>query len=365
MAKNNGKPVKHKKGYRGNPGVEVCNIHRLWKIVAPLVLRRRKQDIGEDIVKMHKHVIRVPMGKEQFKVYRYHLRGVYEDDNGRPALMAQLTALRKVAAAPDLKSLHQLPPGCEIESGPYRSSKPYTPKLASCLQILEQRMKLGEQTIVFSAFQEPLDTLSAKLTEAAVPHDVLDGRKSAKVRGERAGEFKQGLPKANPVMLAGLKAMGEGGSFHLCRNVIIICYDWAMDIILQALERIYRFNSPQYVNDYCIVCDGTIDRKLEAGIDEKRDSAELVIDGRLMGESVNEVNPRELIKIANEEFAKATVYDEDKLITEWPELRNKLGAAWRECKTGGMETEAMPEPVNRLPLSALLNRVKQMQLNML
>jgi len=35
------------------------------------------------------------------------------------------------------------------------------------------------------------------------------------------------------------------------------------------------------VNIWSVICDGSIDRKLEAGIHEKKDAAELVLDGGL------------------------------------------------------------------------------------
>ena len=41
---------------------QVCNVHRAWKLLAPIILRRRKDDCGEDIVPKLRHVVRVPMG---------------------------------------------------------------------------------------------------------------------------------------------------------------------------------------------------------------------------------------------------------------------------------------------------------------
>jgi hypothetical protein len=133
-------------------------------------------------------------------------------------------------------------------------------------------------------------------------------------------------------MLAGVECMAEGHSFHRCRNAILVCYSWAMDKFLQAIDRIYRLNSPDDVNVYVVICEGTIDRKLEAMTQEKTDAAELVLDGHLLGENPSEVNLHEFLRIAHKEFdslsANATV-DERKLVKEWPTLRAKLAAAAR------------------------------------
>src|ERR1051325_6280364 len=79
---------------------EVCNVHRLWKLFGPIILRRRKQDAGVDIVPKIRKVIRCEMGTHQKKVYQYHLEAEYVDVNGNPAIGAQLQALRLAAADP-------------------------------------------------------------------------------------------------------------------------------------------------------------------------------------------------------------------------------------------------------------------------
>jgi SNF2 family DNA or RNA helicase len=332
----------------------------LWKLIAPIVLRRRKQEIGEDIVAKKKQIIRAPMGVKQYEVYRYHLMGQYLDKNGGPAMMAKLQALRSAAAAPTSELLQELPIAQEHSgTNRFRSDNDYIPKMATALTVIEQRMREAEQSVVFSALHEPLDTLSRRLAEAKVPHDVLDGRVSAARRGRLAADFQKGLVKgAKPVMLAGLKAMGEGNSWPLANNVILLAYDWAWDLFHQGINRCHRLDSIKDVNVWPIICTGSIDRKLEANIDEKGDASEFVIDGRLIGEDVQEVNLRDLLKIAVEEFREATTYPEDTLEQEWPELRDKLAEAWRLCQRGGQQ----PKPANRpapLPLPELMARIRQ------
>ena len=48
---------------------QICNVHRAWKLLAPVILRRRKDDCGEDIVKKVRLVVRVPMGLSQAAAY--------------------------------------------------------------------------------------------------------------------------------------------------------------------------------------------------------------------------------------------------------------------------------------------------------
>ncbi|MDE2104498.1 MAG: hypothetical protein KGL39_45100 [Patescibacteria group bacterium] len=89
---------------------QVTNIHRVWKLLAPIILRRRKEDCGEEIVPKIRHVIRVPMGLYQAAVYQYHLKAKYLDKDGKPAIGAKLQALRIAAADPTSELLKLVEP---------------------------------------------------------------------------------------------------------------------------------------------------------------------------------------------------------------------------------------------------------------
>ncbi|MGO8925959.1 MAG: hypothetical protein ACLQU3_03555 [Limisphaerales bacterium] len=60
--------------------------------------------------------------------------------------------------------------------------------------------------------------------------------------------------------------------------------------------------STKPVNVYVVLCQGTIDRKLESLVQDKGDAAELVLDLRLIGERTEEINLAELLRIAHREF---------------------------------------------------------------
>jgi len=353
---------------------QVCNVHRAWRLLAPIILRRRKDDCGEEIVPKIRHVVRVPMGLGQAAAYQFHLKARYLDINGRPAVGAKLQALR-IAAANPASDLLIRPEHDVITPGNPRSLDTYIPKVASTLELIRQVMERGEQVLVFSAFQNGLDVFSARLREAGVPHLVLDGRLTQKRRGELAKLFKQGPPRAvaegligkcgsHPVALAGAECMAELHSFHLCNNVILTAYSWAFDKFEQGINRAHRLNSPWPVNVLAVVCDGSIDRKLEAGIHEKKDAAELVLDGHLLGETPQEVNLHELIRLAQTEFKTVKTIDEDELKQDWPRQRAALGKAfmnWNceiKLETGNSKLEAeasAPTANSKLPTAPVSN----------
>jgi hypothetical protein len=329
---------------------QVCNVHRAWKLLAPVILRRRKEDCGEQIVPKIRHVVRVPMGLSQAATYQYHLKAKYLDVNLKPAIGAKLQALR-IAAANPASELLVRPYGDKTEGNP-RSNYTYIPKVASALELVRQAMERREQVIVGSAFQNGLDVFSARLREAGVRHLLLDGRVGQKRRGELARQFKQGCPRAldeglisrasiYPVLLAGQESMAELHSFTYCNNVILTAFSWAYDKLEQIVNRAHRLNSPWPVNVWSVICDGSIDRKLEGGLHEKKDAAELVLDGHLLGETSSEVNLAELLHTAMREFKDVKTMDEEVLQQSWPQLRAALGKAflqWSEPIKCGVQS---------------------------
>lgn len=90
---------------------QICNIHRLWKLLAPIVVRRRKDDVGEDIVPKTIVPIIVNPGHAQKVVYQFHATHAPEyNKNGQEMskiakVVAQLQNLRQAALCPDSANL--------------------------------------------------------------------------------------------------------------------------------------------------------------------------------------------------------------------------------------------------------------------
>jgi hypothetical protein len=156
-----------------------------------------------------------------------------------------------------------------------------------------------------------------------------------------------------------MRAMAEGHSFNLCNNAILYSYEWALDQMLQSMDRVHRLNSRKAVNIYPIVCKGSIDRKLESMLDEKDDSSELVLDGQLMNEAIEEVNLFQLLKIAHQEFTADKALPEDECRAQWPSLCARLTEATAalaektpeqivQQETREVVTEALLAPIEKI-----------------
>jgi SNF2 family DNA or RNA helicase len=364
---------------------EICNVHRLWKLIAPIVLRRRKDECGEALVPRIRKVVRVEMGTAQKAVYQYHLNAEYIDINGQKAIGAQLQALRTVAADPTSvllqnKGVVTVERACACKGKnkrcadcfgtnkvkvnlPHRSGNVYTPKFAAVLSLIQEIIARNEQVLIGTVFHESHDHLGGLLREANIPFLLADGRTNPKQRGPLMQRFKDAEA---PVCLGGLEAIANGHNLDTVNNVIIYAYSWAADLIKQFLDRVWRLTSRKPVNVYVVLCNGTVDRKLEALNWEKTDSIELALDGRLIGERSEEISLAELLNIAREEFdTEDKSVDEAAIQREWPQLKARLADAmsrWtpdvpRRVDSGKLIVDrttrrpahAAPSPISHLP----------------
>jgi len=124
--------------------------------------------------------------------------------------------------------------------------------------------------------------------------------------------------------------MAEGHNWDNINNIILTSYTWAADKQVQAINRAHRITSRRDVNLYVILCDQSADRVLEDNINEKTNSSELAIDGRLLGEASEERSVAELLREAMRDFReKQDCPNEEVLCKTWPQLCEQLREAAR------------------------------------
>ena len=93
------------------------------------------------------------------------------------------------------------------------------------------------------------------------------------------GSILQLMSPAAPVLLVSLRAGGTG--LNLTRATHVIHYDrwWNPAVEDQATDRAYRIGQNQKVQVYKMVCQGTLEERIDSILEEKRALAEAVIGG--------------------------------------------------------------------------------------
>jgi SNF2 family DNA or RNA helicase len=296
----------------------ICSIHKLWKTLSPVIIRRRKQDCGEAIVaKIMKPVIVQP-GTSQQAVYRYHLdnppvigRKSKKAMHRRVQIGVQLSMLRIASLCPDSDTLSESITGV---SGPRKSWTCYTPKMDAILDIVRTKLGEGKQVIVGSPYRDFSNRLDEFLKAAGVTSIVLDGDTNPAERGDLAQQFKRGQ---HSVLIAGIKAMGEGHSFENCSDLILSGLTYAYDENEQFIHRVWRMTSKHPVNIYPVIMSGSIDERLHEIFSEKSSSAAMAID-RLLQDADAEIDFEKLLEETISTFnPTASTIDEEKLLAAW------------------------------------------------
>jgi hypothetical protein len=319
---------KKKKRKISRRSARLCNVHRLWKLLAPVVIRRRKEDCGEDIPIKAVHPVFIAPGKAQLAVYKYHLENPPNTKpdgspikDQRAVIGMQVNILRQAALHPNSENLAETR---NSTLGTKRSWTPWTPKLAAVLSLVADCLDDGEQVMIGSPFRAFSRAAYGFLREAGVSAVMLDGETDATTRGQLAARFKK---KEFSVMVAGINAMGEGHSFESCSRLILPSLSWAFDENEQFTHRVWRINSPKQVRIYPVVTKGTVDERLTELFAEKGDSAALALDGRLFDDKVEEVNLDKLLGDAIRAFDHdAETICETSIEAKWAHsLKPRLG----------------------------------------
>ena len=243
---------------------------RLRCLVAPFILRRLKTDVLADLPDKTESVVYARMTGEQDKLYRANqdrlaLQVSHElpDEFKKKKLqvLAELTKLRQICCDPALF---------------YEGYTGGSAKLDTCMELVASALDAGHRILLFSQFTTMLSIISDRLTADRVKHMVLTGATSKEERRRLVAGFQAGEA---PVFLISLRAGGVG--LNLTAADVVIHYDpwWNLAAQNQATDRAYRIGQERDVSVYKLICAGTIEERIVAMQESKRELAENLLSG--------------------------------------------------------------------------------------
>ena len=243
-------------------------LDRLRRRVRPFLLRRTKDEVATELPERVEQVLPVPLHPAHQKVYDRHLQrerqrvlGLLEDlDRNRMAVFRALTMLRQLALDPGLVD--------EEHAGLATSAK-----IAVLVDQVRELAAEGHRALVFSSFTGYLGLVREALTEAGIGTSYLDGR--TRNRPARIAAFREG---DDPVFLISLKAGGVGLTLTEADYVFVLDPWWNPAAEAQAVDRAHRIGQTRPVNVYRLVSTGTIEEKVVALQERKRDLFRTVVD---------------------------------------------------------------------------------------
>jgi len=227
----------------------------LKKRIAPLVLRRTKDQVAKELPPKTEMVHLVELHSDQKDLYET-VRATM-DKRVREAIAARgieqsqivfldaLLKLRQICCDPRL-----LPP--DFAAGVRRSAK-----LDFLKELLETLIEEGRRILIFSQFTTMLGLIEEYLIKTSVPYLKLTG--GSKDRGKLVEQFQSG---EFPVFLISLKAGGTG--LNLTAADTVIHYDpwWNPAAEAQATDRAYRIGQDKPVFVHKILCQETVEERI-------------------------------------------------------------------------------------------------------
>ena len=135
----------------------------------------------------------------------------------------------------------------------------------------------GHKILIFSQFVEMLGIIRKELEKAGYTYEYLDGQTPAKERLDRVERFNQ--TPSIPIFLISLKAGGTG--LNLTGADYVIHYDpwWNPAVENQATDRAHRIGQTRHVFNYKLITRGTVEEKILALQQKKKELADLIIGG--------------------------------------------------------------------------------------
>jgi hypothetical protein len=234
----------------------------LKKRIAPLVLRRTKDQVAKELPPKTIMVHLVELHSDQKDLYET-VRATM-DKRVREAIAARgieqsqivfldaLLKLRQICCDPRL-----LPP--DFADGVRRSAK-----LDYLTELLATLVEEGRRILIFSQFTTMLALIEEHLVKTKVPFLKLTG--GSKDRGALVEQFQSGK---FPVFLISLKAGGTG--LNLTAADTVIHYDpwWNPAAEAQATDRAYRIGQDKPVFVHKLLCQETVEERIHRLQQEK------------------------------------------------------------------------------------------------
>lgn len=253
--------------------------HRIRQQIAPFVLRRTKKEVITELPPKIESSLICPLTPLQQREYaRLARQGMEQlgDDLSQAvkeraiSLFTLLTRLRQVCCDPALL--------------PWQKSAPNSSgKINTLVERLREILDSGHKVVIFSQFVSLLQNVKHTLA-AEFPSTPLHELTGKTLNRSEPVRLFQETPGAG-IILVSLKAGGTGITLHAADYVFLLDPWWNPAVEAQAVDRVHRIGQQKTVFVYRMVTHGTIEERIEALKQSKRDLFDGVMDGLETGET--------------------------------------------------------------------------------
>lgn len=240
------------------------------RLIRPFVLRRKKEDVLVELPDLIEINALNELTDDQKAIYLAQLRQMQdtiaqssdaEINRRKIEILSGITRLRQICDTPSL-----FMPNYKGKSG----------KLESLRELLLQLKEGNHRVLIFSQFRTMLEVIETELEELGMSSYKLTGSTPAKERQEMTQAFNAGSRDA---FLISLKAGGVGLNLTGADTVILVDLWWNPAVEAQAISRAHRMGQTEKVECYRLITRGTIEEKILALQEGKKNLVTTVLDG--------------------------------------------------------------------------------------
>lgn len=250
------------------------------KMIKPFILRRKKEEVLNDLPEKIEENIFLDMTEEQEKLYKKMLseiRSRFEREEVESfSILEGLLRLRQISNHPRLV----------FENYKYLSGK-----LEFISEFMEDIYNTDHKVVIFSQFVTMLDIIKEILEEKNMDYSYIYG--ISKNRTQIINKFNENPDKK--VLLLSLKAAGVGLNITGADYVIHFDPWWNPAVENQATDRVHRIGQKRNVVVYKLITKNSIEEKILKLKNKKKTLYDEYIDKNIM----NKISKEELIDILN------------------------------------------------------------------
>ncbi len=253
-------------------GEENPRLAELRRLISPFILRRLKESVLDELPEKIEDDRTCELSPEQVKLYRDAIatRAAPLVDQIKAAdkplpyihIFALLNYLKQICDHPAL-ALKETDQARKYRSGKWDLFR----------EILQECLDSGLKVVVFTQYLGMIDMMERHLREIEIDYVKLTGATVG--RGDVIDRFNE--VESCRVFLGSLKAGGTG--IDLVGGSVVIHYDrwWNAAREDQATDRVHRIGQKRAVQVFKLITEGTLEEKIAAIIDRKRDLMESVV----------------------------------------------------------------------------------------
>ncbi len=260
----------------------------LKKRIAPLILRRTKDQVATELPPKTIMVHLVELHSEQKDLYET-VRATM-DKRVREAIAARGIEQSQIVFLDALLKLRQICCDPRLLPPDFSDGVKASAKLDFLKNLLATLVEEGRRILIFSQFTTMLSLIEEHLAGEKVPYLKLTG--GSKDRGKLVEQFQTGR---FPVFLISLKAGGTG--LNLTAADTVIHYDpwWNPAAEAQATDRAYRIGQDKPVFVHKLLCQETVEERIHRLQQEKAALADGLLADADIVKKLNASMVRELL----------------------------------------------------------------------